>query len=74
MGVFGQSFGGAQAAQCCCLDARCKAVVDIDGTRQLDVTAYCLRAFFDTYVKGESASLATSLALDTTRYPELRAF
>jgi predicted dienelactone hydrolase len=31
VGVFGHSFGGAQAAQFCHDDARCKAGVDIDG-------------------------------------------
>jgi dienelactone hydrolase len=31
VGVFGYSFGGAQAAQFCSRDARCKAGVDIDG-------------------------------------------
>lgn len=30
-GVFGHSFGGAQAAQFCADDARCKAGIDIDG-------------------------------------------
>lgn len=31
IGVFGHSFGGAQAAQFCHDDARCKAAIDIDG-------------------------------------------
>jgi pimeloyl-ACP methyl ester carboxylesterase len=31
VGVFGHSFGGAQAAQFCHEDARCKAGIDIDG-------------------------------------------
>ncbi len=31
VGVFGHSFGGAQAAQFCSQDSRCKAGVDIDG-------------------------------------------
>jgi len=31
VGVFGHSFGGAQAAQFCSLDSRCKAGIDIDG-------------------------------------------
>jgi predicted dienelactone hydrolase len=30
-GVFGHSFGGAQAAQFCSEDSRCKAAIDIDG-------------------------------------------
>jgi predicted dienelactone hydrolase len=31
VGVFGHSFGGAQAAQFCSQDSRCKAGVDVDG-------------------------------------------
>src|SRR5438045_4639843 len=31
VGVFGHSFGGAQAAQFCSQDSRCKAGIDIDG-------------------------------------------
>jgi len=31
VGVFGHSFGGAQAAQFCAQDSRCKAGVDVDG-------------------------------------------
>ncbi len=31
MGVFGHSFGGAQAAQFCSQDSRCKAGIDVDG-------------------------------------------
>ncbi len=31
VGVFGHSFGGAQAAQFCHDDSRCKAAIDIDG-------------------------------------------
>jgi predicted dienelactone hydrolase len=32
VGVFGHSFGGAQAAQFCSQDSRCKAGVDVDGS------------------------------------------
>jgi len=32
VGVFGHSFGGAQAAQFCHEDSRCKAGIDVDGT------------------------------------------
>jgi predicted dienelactone hydrolase len=32
MGVFGHSFGGAQAAQFCSQDSRCKAGIDLDGS------------------------------------------
>ena len=31
VGVFGHSFGGAQAAQFCSQDSRCKAGIDVDG-------------------------------------------
>jgi predicted dienelactone hydrolase len=31
VGVFGHSFGGAQAAQFCHEDSRCKAAIDVDG-------------------------------------------
>jgi dienelactone hydrolase len=31
LGMFGHSFGGAQAAEFCHEDARCKAAIDIDG-------------------------------------------
>lgn len=31
VGVFGHSFGGAQAAQFCAQDSRCKAAIDLDG-------------------------------------------
>ena len=32
VGVFGHSFGGAQAAQFCSRDSRCKAGIDVDGS------------------------------------------
>jgi predicted dienelactone hydrolase len=32
VGVFGHSFGGAQAAQFCSQDSRCKAGIDVDGS------------------------------------------
>lgn len=32
VGLFGHSFGGAQAAQFCSQDSRCKAAIDIDGS------------------------------------------
>jgi dienelactone hydrolase len=31
LGLFGQAFGGAAAAEACAVDPRCKAAVDIDG-------------------------------------------
>jgi len=32
VGIFGHSFGGATAAQCCAADSRCKAGIDVDGS------------------------------------------
>jgi predicted dienelactone hydrolase len=43
----------------------------IDGRRQLEVTSYCLRTFFETYL--ESSSPRTSCATGTP-YPELQEF
>lgn len=37
LGLFGQSFGGAAAAEACSMDSRCKAAVDIDGNLFGDV-------------------------------------
>lgn len=37
LGLFGQSFGGAAAAEACLADSRCKATVDIDGNLFGDV-------------------------------------
>jgi hypothetical protein len=41
----------------------------IDGRRQLAVTAYCLRSFFDAHLKGASAS---RLKMSSPLYPELQ--
>lgn len=37
LGIFGQSFGGAAAAEACSADPRCKAAADIDGNLFGDV-------------------------------------
>jgi predicted dienelactone hydrolase len=48
---------------------RMLGIVGIDGRRQLAVTAYCLRSFFDAYLKGAGVSrLNTSSPL----YPEIQ--
>ena len=39
LGIFGHSFGGAQALQFCHEDARCRAAIDIDGIPFGSVTA-----------------------------------
>jgi len=43
-------------------------ILGIDGRRQLAVTAYCLRSFFDGYLKGTSVS---RLNISSTDYPEI---
>jgi predicted dienelactone hydrolase len=48
---------------------RAVGVVGIDGRRQLAVTAYCLRTFFDACLKKESASRIT---IASPLYPELK--
>jgi len=40
----------------------------IDGPRQLEVTAYCVRSFFDAYLKGAGDA---RLAIPSPRYPEI---
>jgi len=44
-------------------------VVGIDGRRQLAVTAYCVRSFFDAYLKRASVS---RLNLSSPLYPEIQ--
>lgn len=46
---------------------RLLGVLGIDGRRQLAVTAYCLRTFFDANLKGDGAPPR----FDTSTYPEL---
>ena len=43
-------------------------IVGIDGRRQLAVTAYCLRSFFDAYLKGTRVS---QLNISSPLYPEI---
>jgi pimeloyl-ACP methyl ester carboxylesterase len=43
--------------------------VGIDGRRQLAVTTYCLRTFFDAYLKEKGAS---RLKISSSRYPEIQ--
>jgi hypothetical protein len=38
----------------------------IDGRRQLEVTAYCVHSFFDSYLKGARLKIASPL------YPEIQ--
>jgi dienelactone hydrolase len=44
-------------------------IFDIDGRRQLAVTAYCLRSFFDAYLPGASVSRRK---LSSPHYPEIQ--
>jgi predicted dienelactone hydrolase len=48
---------------------RLLGVVGIEGRRQLAVTAYCLRNFFDTYLKDAGHS---QLRISSSLYPELQ--
>ena len=43
--------------------------LDIDGRRQLAVTAYCVHSFFDAYLKGPSVS---RLKISSPLYPEIQ--
>gem|GEM_PF-285574 len=43
-------------------------MLGIDGRRQLSVTAYCVRSFFDTYLKSERGS---PLKISSALYPEI---
>ncbi|SPE43346.1 conserved exported hypothetical protein [Candidatus Sulfopaludibacter sp. SbA3] len=43
--------------------------LSIDGRRQLAVTAYCVRTFFDAYLKGGAAS---RLGISSPLYPEIQ--
>ncbi len=44
-------------------------MLGIDGRRQLAVTAYCVRSFFDTYLKGAGVS---RLKISSPLYPEIQ--
>jgi dienelactone hydrolase len=48
---------------------RMLGLLGIDSRRQLAVTAYCVRSFFDAYLKGTSLS---RLKLSSPLYPEIR--
>ncbi|HTT60378.1 MAG TPA: hypothetical protein VMG35_01005 [Bryobacteraceae bacterium] len=48
---------------------RVAGIVGIDGRRQLAVTAYCLRAFFDAYLRTAPGS---RLEIGSPLYPEIR--
>ncbi|MCU1243944.1 MAG: family ership [Candidatus Acidoferrum typicum] len=48
---------------------RMLGILGIDGRRQLDVTTYCLRTFFDAYLKGEGV---LPPKISSPLYPELQ--
>jgi predicted dienelactone hydrolase len=48
---------------------RMLGIVGIDGRRQLAVTTYCVRTFFDAYLKGAGAS---RLEMPASLYPEIQ--
>jgi dienelactone hydrolase len=53
VGVFGHSFGGAQAAQFCSLDSRCKAGIDVDGSLHGSVIQAGIRKPFMFLLSGQ---------------------
>jgi predicted dienelactone hydrolase len=57
VGAFGHSLGGASAAQFCHEDARCKAVVDIDGAPYGSVLAESLQKPFMFLMSDHSAEV-----------------
>jgi dienelactone hydrolase len=48
---------------------RMLGIVDIDGRRQLAVTAYCVHSFFDAYLKRAGVS---QLQISSALYPEIQ--
>jgi predicted dienelactone hydrolase len=48
---------------------RAMGILGIDGRRQLAVTAYCVRRFFDAYLKGSAVS---RLEISSPLYPEIQ--
>jgi hypothetical protein len=48
---------------------RMKGILGIDGRRQLVVTTYCVRSFFDAYLNGKSLS---RLKIRSPLYPEIQ--
>jgi hypothetical protein len=44
-------------------------ILHIDGRRQVAITAYCLRSFFDAHLNGEGVS---RLNISSPVYPELQ--
>jgi predicted dienelactone hydrolase len=53
VGVFGHSFGGAQAAQFCSQDSRCKAGIDVDGSLHGSVIQAGIRKPFMFLLSGQ---------------------
>jgi dienelactone hydrolase len=48
---------------------RAAGLIGLDGSRQLAVTAYCVRSFFDTHLKGKGTLPSNFVSPD---YPELQ--
>ena len=44
-------------------------VVHMDGRRQLAVTEYCMRSFFDAYLKGTNT---LPITISSSQYPEVQ--
>ena len=53
VGIFGHSFGGAQAAEFCSQDSRCKAGVDVDGSLHGNVIQTGIRTPFMFLLSGQ---------------------
>jgi predicted dienelactone hydrolase len=53
VGIFGHSFGGAQAAQFCSQDSRCKAGIDVDGSLHGSVIQAGIRTPFLFLMSGQ---------------------
>ena len=48
---------------------RILGMLHIDGRRQIAITNYCLRTFFDAYLKGEGVSRPE---ISSPTYPEIQ--
>ena len=70
VGVFGHSFGGAQAAQFCSQDSRCKAGIDVDGSLHGIVIQAGIRKPFMFLLSGQGDfSSDAEIRSDRGRHP-----
>jgi predicted dienelactone hydrolase len=66
---FGFSDDAVLKSQILLRSFRAAGLIGLDGSRQLAVTAYCVRSFFDAHLKGNGALPSDFLSSD---YPELQ--